>query len=188
MVRRRNILFICFLICASTSLFAQISFSIVKIDVACNFFSLGSVEINVVPTNPPYTYQWNIGNTTHIVNSLQPGVYWVAVTDNLGNDTLVYVTIAEIKCEIAPAVVFTPNDDGYNDTWQLDNTQYYPENLILVYNRWGQKVYEHQGIYEPWDGKDIVGIPVPDGVYFYVIYHDKKDKNSIIKATVSIIR
>ena len=176
------------LLISSKLSFAEINFSIVKRDVACNFASLGSVEVNVVSTNPPYTYQWNIGNTTHIVNDLQPGVYWVAITDGAGNDTLVYVTVNEIKCQIAPEIVFTPNGDGYNDNWAIGNIQFYPENLILLYNRWGQKVYEHEGIYEPWDGKDLLGIPVPDGVYFYVIYHDKKDKKSIVKSTVSVVR
>lgn len=184
----RRILYILLLVMLEKFSFADINFSFVKKDVECNFSSLGKIEVTIVSTNPPYSFVWSGGQTTSTINDLQPGNYSLTITDGSGNDTLVLFSIKEIICEIAPEIVFTPNGDGYNDTWQIGNIQYYPENLILVYNRWGQKVYEHQGIYEPWDGKDLLGVPVPDGVYYYVVYQDKNDKKSIKKATVSILR
>lgn len=166
----------------------QIHFTLATRNSDCNGTNNGEAAISVVQEHPPYTYLWNTGSTSTSINNLAPGNYSVMVTDSSGQDSLVHITIAEISCLLGAGLVFTPNGDGYNDTWPLSNIEFYPENLILVYNRWGQKVYEHHGAYEPWDGKDLFGNPLPDNTYYYVIYGDKKDEKSIIKGTVSIIR
>jgi len=158
-------------------------------DSHCNGANDGSAEVNVVPQHPPYSFLWSFGDMNNSVSNLSPGIYTVTVTDSSGHDTLIHVAIGERTCDIAPKLAFTPNSDGINDTWTIGNIEYYPHNLILVYNRWGQKVYEHSGAYdEPWDGKDIFGIPVPDNAYFYIIYGDRADEKSIVKGNVSIIR
>jgi len=181
-----SIVFIFLIIALDTH--AEISFTVSKRDVACNRYTLGRIEVTVVNVHPPYAFQWSSGQTSNVINDLNSGDYTLTITDDTGADTTIVISIKEIVCEVKPALVFTPNGDGYNDTWQIDNIHYYPENLILVYNRWGQKVYEHQGIYEPWDGKDLLGVPAPDGVYYYVIYQDKENKKSIVKGTVSVLR
>lgn len=62
--------------------------------------------------------------------------------------------------------VFTPNGDGYNDEFRLSNSKAQCANLftILVFNRWGQKVYENNRVSFVWDGGQC-----PDGVYYYII-------------------
>ncbi len=72
------------LVVTSNSGFSQISFTIFKVDVGCNNSSLGEIEINVTPTHPPYTYVWNTGQTTHLIDNLSIGNYSVTVTDDLG--------------------------------------------------------------------------------------------------------
>jgi gliding motility-associated-like protein len=182
-----KLLFILILIAASFK--AQtINFSVSVRNSSCNGFNNGSAEIIVEETNPPYTYLWNFGSEQRIVSGLAPGNYSVTIRDASGNDTLTQVTIAESPCQIVPAIIFTPNNDSYNDTWSIVNIEYYPDNLILVFNRWGQKVFESHGVYEPWDGRDLLNIPLPDNSYYYIIYADKKDKEPTIKGTISIIR
>jgi gliding motility-associated-like protein len=167
----------------------EINYTVFKKDSDCNGANNGLAEINVqAPLNPPYTYLWNFSNTNHIVGGLGPGNYYVTITDADDNDTVIHITIDEIPCVIEGALVFTPNGDGYNDTWSINNIENYPNNLILVYNRWGQKVFESKGAYEPWDGRDLLGGPVPDNSYFYIIYGDSKDEGTIIKGSVSILR
>lgn len=166
----------------------DIHFTVATRNSDCNGTNNGQARINVVQEHPPYTYLWNTGNTTDNISGLAPGNYSVTVADSSGQDTVMHITISELQCFLAAALVFTPNGDGYNDTWPISNIEFYPDNLILVYNRWGQKVYEHRGVYEPWDGKDLLGVPVPDNTYYYIIYGDKKEEKSIVKGTVSIIR
>lgn len=177
-------LFVCFL-----SLGAQeIHYSLFIRDSECNGTNNGAAEVNVLQANPPYSYLWNFGSTDKNVRELASDDYTVQVTDSLGNDTLIHVRINEIPCEISTVLVFTPNGDGINDTWSVTNLEKYPENRVLVFNRWGQKVYEHEGEYEAWDGRDTFGRELEANSYYYIIYRDKDEDKSIIKGSVSIIR
>ena len=166
----------------------EISYTLTVTDAGCNGTTGGKAAVAVHGTYPPFTFLWSNGSTSSAVNDLVPGDYSVTVTDSTGADTLVAVHIGERQCRVNPETLFTPNGDGHNDTWQIGNIDYFPENLVLVYNRWGQKVYEHRGAYEPWDGRDLLGVPVPDNSYYYIIYEDHADEKSIVKGCVSVIR
>ncbi len=64
----------------------------------------------------------------------------------------------------------SPNGDGENDTWQIANIDDYPTNHVLIFNRWGNKVFEASN-YSPaneWNGT-LGGQPAPAGTYYYVI-------------------
>lgn len=176
---------------AFNSLKAQeINYTLTIHKATCNATNDGSVEINVLETNPPYTFHWNFGASSHVVHDLPVGNYTVEIKDSLGTDTIVEVKLRASGdvCGVTSVLAFTPNGDLINDTWEIDNIQYYPNNKILVFNRWGQKVYEHTGAYVPWDGTDLLGNPVPDNAYFFIIYTDKNDEATIVKGSVSIIR
>jgi gliding motility-associated-like protein len=188
-MQMKNVFSIFILFICSFSLGAQeIRYSLFIRDSQCNGANNGAAEVNVVAANPPYSYLWSFGSINKNVNGLPPDDYTVTVTDSLGNDTLIHVRINEIPCEISATLVFTPNGDGINDTWSIANLGKYPENLVLVFNRWGQKVYEHSGEYEPWDGRDYFGRELEANSYYYIIYGDKDQDKSIIKGSVSIIR
>lgn len=186
---RRRIFITLFCISVFTKLFANdFSLSVTKTDASCHGASDGKAEVTVLSnSNPPYTYSWNTGATTALVTGLPQGAYSVTVTDAVMNDTTVSVTIMELPCELVAELVFTPNNDGVNDVWNIYNSEYYPEFLLLVYNRWGQKVYQQTGAYEPWDGKNS-GFNVPDATYYFVIYKNKSDSEILLKGSVSIVR
>ncbi len=167
---------------------AQITFNVIKKDVECNHLVYGSAEVFVTSLNMPYTFLWNTGQTTSSINNLNEGVYSVLITDSAGVDTLVTIEINLIVCVMAPEIVFTPNSDGINDTWFIQNSHYFPQARFMIFNRLGQRVFEHKGLYEPWDGKDLFGINVPDASYYYIIYHDGSDQSTIIKGCVSILK
>ncbi|WP_373417344.1 T9SS type B sorting domain-containing protein [Mucilaginibacter phenanthrenivorans] len=40
---------------------------------------------------------------------------------------------------------FTPNGDGINDTWTIENLNSYTNNTVGIYNRYGEKVYSSVG-------------------------------------------
>ena len=64
----------------------------------------------------------------------------------------------------------SPNGDGRDDTWQIDQIDAYPGNHVLVFNRWGSKVFETSGYRRgnEWNG-NISGQPAPLGTYYYII-------------------
>ena len=64
--------------------------------------------------------------------------------------------------------VFTPNGDGTNDYFVVDNHGIETLNM-LIFNRWGAKVYEWNTTQTAWDGTGLDGEDVADGVYYYIL-------------------
>ncbi|MDO7884433.1 gliding motility-associated C-terminal domain-containing protein [Hymenobacter sp. CA2-7] len=64
----------------------------------------------------------------------------------------------------------SPNGDGVDDTWEIDNIGAYTGNHVLVFNRWGSKIFDASGYgrSNEWNGT-ISGQPAPIGTYYYVI-------------------
>ena len=68
--------------------------------------------------------------------------------------------------------VITPNGDGINDGWIIDGIERFPDNTILIFNRWGDKVnsFEHyNNTSQVWKGDNYKGEPLPDGTYYYIL-------------------
>ena len=63
---------------------------------------------------------------------------------------------------------FTPNGDGYNDTWYIPFLTNYPESTVKVFNRWGQELFSGNGNSNPWNGS-FQGKDLPTADYYYVI-------------------
>jgi len=94
--------------------------------------------------------------------------YTVLVTTDKGCIGTENITII-VDTELRIYDGFSPNADQKNDFWIIKNIQKYPEAKVLVYNRWGNRVYESEkGYPKPWDGK-FEGNPIPIGAYFYMI-------------------
>jgi gliding motility-associated-like protein len=93
--------------------------------------------------------------------------------------------------EIIPVIdivvknTFTPNGDGVNDTWQIENIEGFPNSSIGVFNRYGAEVFSSQSYPEPWDGKRK-GSDVPSGTYYYII--DLKNGGKPVKGWLAVMR
>ncbi len=69
---------------------------------------------------------------------------------------------------------FSPNGDGINDFWYIENIDAFENNIVTVFSRWGVKVYEQKGYSNNdsnrrWDGSGKNGKPLGSGTYYYVI-------------------
>lgn len=110
----------------------------------------------------------------------------LTVTDNDGNTATssAMVTITAMDednngiaddCESKAIVTskgFSPNGDGINDTWVIENIDDFPNGKVSVFNRWGMKVFEAQNYSNDWDGVSTEGggnKRLPAGAYLYVI-------------------
>jgi len=112
---------------------------------------------------------------------------WVNVTDDfgcVGSDTVVVRFCGELEIPNA----FTPNDDGINDTWEIDQLFVFEEATVDIYNRWGERVYHSDGYsYDLfWNGTNQKGKKLPMDSYYYVI--DLHNDEEPIVGTVTIIR
>jgi gliding motility-associated-like protein len=68
---------------------------------------------------------------------------------------------------------FSPNGDTHNETFFIDGLAAYPDNTVLVYNRWGNEVLKSKNYQNDWHG-DWQGKNLPDGTYFYMVRDDAK--------------
>lgn len=85
---------------------------------------------------------------------------------------------------ISPFNAFTPNSDGFNDTWEIDRITEWPNAQIVVYSRWGAKVFQATNYRNDWDGDDL-----PAATYYYVIELNPIDFNTEpITGSVTIVR
>lgn len=63
---------------------------------------------------------------------------------------------------------FSPNGDGRNDVFRIENFGYQRVEEFRIFNRWGQQVYATQDGTKGWDGSYNGGYADP-GTYFYLI-------------------
>ncbi len=152
-----------------------------------NLCGLPSAEINAGNNLGNYPYLWSNGATTNIIIVTNPDTYWVKYgTVNC----FVTDTIEVFGCpEISIPNVFTPNGDGFNDSFVPDATSIANFTLI-IFNRWGTPVFETNDYINGWDGK-IDGKEVSDGVYYWIIRYAERFKESDVKTlsgSVTVIR
>ena len=94
------------------------------------------------------------------------------------------ITIEKLIEGIKFPNAFTPNGDGENDTWELEDIEAFPNATVAIYDNTGRRVYYQSQGYQPWDGT-FNGTKLPMGTYYYVI--DLHDGKNIYKGTVTII-
>jgi len=95
-----------------------------------------------------------------------PGFYsvcqWITTGNNCSDTTC--RTIEVIPAEVVAPNVITPNGDGINDELVFLFLDYYPDNNLSVYNRWGNLIYEQAHYTNNWNAKEF-----SDGTYYYVL-------------------
>lgn len=78
------------------------------------------------------------------------------------------IIFVDIIVEIEANNVFTPNGDGYNDHFEV-KTRGVEEIDVVIFTRWGNKVYGISELDGKWDGRTEGGAEAPDGTYFFNI-------------------
>lgn len=74
-----------------------------------------------------------------------------------------------MKGELLPQG-FSPNGDGINDYLEIPGLEAYPDNELIVFNRWGHIVYRAVNYQQDWNGKAInKNKLVPEGTYYYIL-------------------
>ncbi|HWB63124.1 MAG TPA: PKD domain-containing protein [Chitinophagales bacterium] len=143
--------------------------------------------------NALYSIQPGYGlscNTCADFNAIpyQTTTYNVLITDALGctGNGSFAITVDQTIPVFIPNV-FSPNGDGSNDTWGIESTDI-KQFKVSVFDRWGEKVFEGNNIYDTWDGT-FKGKPAPEGVYIYegtMVFLNNQTKD--IKGTVTLLR
>lgn len=129
------------------------------------------------PTASPTTsttYELSVIDTVTQCRGM--GSSQICVVNNLCDDPLIFVPNT-----------FTPNGDGLNDVFfvrgfNIDEVQ------MIVYNRWGQKVFETRQVDKGWDGSYEGGVAPPDVYGYYLRVRCISGGEYEKKGNVTVIR
>ena len=115
----------------------------------------------------------------------QTTTYTVTVTSAEGCTATDQVTvIVDESLDIPDA--FTPNNDGVNDAWTIQGLEEFPGCEVLVYNRWGVRVFQSTGYAVPWSGTSGGQALAPDTYFYKIDFHNDQQAN--LTGYVAIIR
>lgn len=110
------------------------------------------------------------GNTNyqHFLDNNIAGCYYVTAIDSFANESVSSNVICVENCykyELPNA--FTPNEDGSNDLLVPVDIRFVDRIDLQIFSRWGTKVFETNNPEINWDGTNLNGKALNDGVYFY---------------------
>jgi len=121
-------------------------------------------------------------NTTYVITV-------VAGNCSASDSINVIIDGSNVDCGIIPSYnAFSPDRDGVNDNWIIDAIFNHPDNIVTIFNRWGDKLVsfdDYDNVTVVWDGT-YKGEVLPSGTYFYVIEY--LDINSQVSGWVQLTR
>jgi len=133
-----------------------------------------SVTLKPIVSGNNLTYKWtpSLGlNQDNILNPVATPTlnttYKLTVTSADGCTNADEITVTVLKAPVIPNT-FTPNNDGINDNWNIKYLDSYPDVIVEVFNRYGERVYYSNGYTIAWDGR-YKGAELPVGTYYYII-------------------
>ncbi len=149
------------------------------------------------------TYLWTNANgysstiqNSVILNSVfaDSGTYTLTVSANGCASVPSSLDVTVYKCLSLDFNIpegFSPNADGINDVYVIRGIENYPGTSIIIFNRWGNKVFEASPYQNNWNGQSETGLKVggddlPIGSYFFLL--DLNDDSKIIKGTIYLNR
>jgi gliding motility-associated-like protein len=124
------------------------------------------------------TYTWNTGyigqNFQFTPAGLSPVSFsFTSVDANGCKSSASQIFQVSEKCQLVIYNGVTPNGDGNNDYFRIENIEQYPGSIVYIYNRWGQKLNEirdYDNAYKSWPGIEAGGNNrIPSGTYYYII-------------------
>lgn len=182
--------------CSDTDTVVVTSVPLPAVDAGPDFtilmFNNGTVGGN--PTGPPgVTYSWSPGTllsdstlSNPVATPTVTTTYTVMVTNSIGCSA-----IDSVKVTVLPQIIFpngiSPNGDGANDVWIIDNIEQFPNCIVEVYNRWGEMLFQSVGYKEKWDGR-YKGQDLPVGTYYYIINLNDPLYPDVYTGPITILR
>ena len=104
----------------------------------------------------------------HFLDGSISGCYVVTALDSLNNESGFSNEICVVNCPgYTLPNTFTPNDDTANDLFTPRINRFIDEIDIQIFNQWGNKVFETTDPQINWDGKNMSGKDLAEGVYYY---------------------
>ncbi len=121
------------------------------------------------------TWRWepaallsDAGSLTPVYNATREQQFVLSASDANGSCTSSDTMAVYLLQAVTVPNVFSPNQDGIHDRWEIPNLAAYKDCTVEVFNRYGQQVFSSRGYTNPWNGTSN-GKPLPAGTYYYLI-------------------
>jgi gliding motility-associated-like protein len=140
------------------------------------------------------SYSWspsaglsNTNSSNPVATPSQTTTYSVTVTNNQGSTTTVSLTVTVREdYNVIAHNILTPNGDGVNDTWFVDNINSYPKAEIKIFDKSGRIIYHKaEGYTNDWNAQLNTNNLISD-VYYYIINFGRG--LSVKKGFITVIR
>jgi gliding motility-associated-like protein len=125
--------------------------------------------------------QWvDLGNST-VSGDLNTGEI---TSELILPDLYIVLTFGSLDDGLKIFTAISPNGDGANDTFIIQNIFQFPNNELSIFNRWGVKVYNKKGYDNSWagisEGRTTLdkGEELPVGTYYYILKINNKEDRS----------
>jgi gliding motility-associated-like protein len=158
-------------------------------------------EFDKVLNYPNHTFLWNSGETDNFRTITRTGVYGVTIWTAAHCESYDEFEVTACTTQLFNPNAFTPgNGDDLNNTFKIKGVGIRAFQIV-IYDRWGQQVFESTDLDNSWDGTSRASVSThshtgassssaPAGVYTYKIWYNLgDDKNRISKVgVVNLIR
>lgn len=146
------------------------------------------------------TYSWFPVNglscsdcATPVASPVVTTIYCVRTTDGICTNTTCVTVHVEALCDADNALflpnAFSPNGDGSNDVFCVQGKNRCISNFqMMVYDRWGEKVFQCFDLSTCWDGTYRGKVLSPDVYVYYITARDQNQKELIKKGNVTLIK
>lgn len=172
--------------------------------------NVGSVNVlaNDQRTGPVTVTLLNDPEFGTVLSNLNGEITFEAPVGLTGTTTIDYEicsTVCEGLCDQASILIrsdangadpqvfnaITPNGDGLNETFVFDildlRPDDFPDNELIIFNRWGDVIFEAKPYNNDWSGLNTGGTPVPEGTYYYILRLNIGE-GEIIRGDITVIR
>jgi gliding motility-associated-like protein len=153
-----------------------------------NFWTAGNVGYELLTSltslNGYGLAETVVNDTISTIHADDSFFYFVRVKA-ICNDGLFTSLSNEVKVafnrELVIPNVITPNNDGYNDTFEIKNIKLFPQNRLVIVNRYGKTLLDQSGYKGGWSADEV-----PSGTYYFNLFVPEKQQE--YKGWLQVIR
>lgn len=158
--------------------------AVVGYAVSENFDDNQTITVEAVGVGGDYEYQLDFGpfQDSPIFENVSSGTHTITVRDKngCGNSTTEALVVNYPK-------FFTPNGDGYNDTWNIKDLKDQTNSVIYVYDRYGKMIIQMKPSSSGWDGT-LGGQMLPSDDYWFTITYEEDNVEKEFKSHFAMKR
>ena len=151
------------------------------------FICKGS-QLKLQPSvNTPSNYLWQDGSSASSFNVNEEGLYYLKVFNECGSfsDS---IKIANNICNLNLPSAFTPNRDGLNDVFRVKYAFPVKDFNMVIYNRWGEKIFESHNMSQGWNGTYKGILASMDTYVWFISLIDENGRKETKYGSITLIR